>query len=426
MQWELKVSKLNFEVKFSSIMSFLLVLGSLYYFKILSFIYSALFSSGRSLLDASLEGNPVNKFSGSLIIIFTLFCLCYKKVAFKQSFWKKTWLMWLLPAFCFLSILWSVEPGYTFKRSVAILAVFMFALHLSVFYKSIDLMLFIGYLIGACAGVGLLLALISPSSVFIEGGIRGGAFIGVLADKNAGARAYAIGLTILFPYLMNKNKKAAFVMVPIFIALCLSQSASGIALAGIGIMTVLFFTFYPYDKNSNRVHGQVLLSAIILFLIGLALYFAKELAFYLLDRDSDLTDRKIIWQIIQPYVDQKAVLGYGFGAFWTSVSAQDFIDRWGFIGNAHNGFIETKLDGGIVFLILTTSLIVFAGIKSIFRIPFESTARESSVSLAIIIMVLIANTIGHVIPNYYALDFFILLLVMFISICFKGNKNASL
>ncbi|WP_167526088.1 O-antigen ligase family protein [Shewanella frigidimarina] len=402
-------------------MTVLLIFGFLYYFKVLNFIYGFIFSSDQSLLDASLEGNPVNKFSGSIVILLVIFCLYYNKVIQTATFWRQTYLMWILPLFCFLSIIWSVEPLYTFKRSIAILAVFLFALHLVTFYKSIDLLRFIGYVIGMCATVGLLIALISPSAVFIEGGIRGGAFVGILSDKNAGARAYAIGLTILFPYFINKDIKSTLLIIPTFIALCLSQSASGIALAGIGIATVLFFSIYPYERNSQNILRQIIFSFLLFIIIGLFIYLAKEIAFYILERDSDLTDRKLIWEIIQPYVDSKSMLGYGFGAFWTSISAQDFIDRWGFIGNAHNGYIETKLDGGIVFLILTTSLIFYSAIKSFIRIPFESIARESSVSFAIIVIVLVANTIGYVIPNYRALDFFILLVVMFSSISFKGN-----
>ena len=403
-------------------MSFLLVLGILYYFKVLSFTYGFVFSSGKDLLTAATEGNPVNKFSGAIIILLVSFCFFYKKIIFSTSFWKKTYLMWLLPLFCFVSVIWSVEPGYTLKRSIAVLALFLFTLHLTTFYKRIDLLYFIGSIIAYCALAGLLIGLISPSHVFIEGGIRGGAFLGILADKNAGARAYAIGLTILFPYFLKKDKKSTLLMIPTFIALCLSQSASGLALAVIGISTVLYFSYYPYIRSSKYFYGQIFVSLFVFLFIGLLIYFAKELAFHLLGRNSDLTDRKIIWELLQHHLDDKPLLGYGFGAFWTSVNAQDFIERWGFIGNAHNGYIETKLDGGIVFLILTNSLIAFTVLKAAIKIPFETPAKESTVCLAIMLMVLIANSIGHVIPNYYAIDFFILLIAMFLSLGSKKNE----
>ena len=413
----------NYTVKFGSIMSLLLVIGTLYYFKVISFTYGLLFSGGRDLLTAATDGSPVNKFSGSIIILLTGFCLIYKKIIFRKSFWKKNYLMWLIPLFCFISVSWSVEPNFTLKRSIAVLALFLFALHLTTFYKPVDLLYFIGCVIAYCALAGLLLGIVIPSHVFIEGGIRGGVFLGILADKNAGARAYAIGLAILFPYFLKKDKKSTFLMIPIFIALCLSQSASGLALAVIGISTVLYFNYYPYNKNSKYFLGQVLISLGIFLFIGLIIYLAKEFAFHLLGRNSDLTDRKIIWELLQPHLDDKPILGHGFGAFWNSVNAQDFIERWGFIGNAHNGYIETKLDGGIVFLILINSLIVFTALKTLIRIPSETTAKESSVCLAIIIMVLVANTIGHVVPNYYAIDFLILLIAMFLSLGSKNNEK---
>lgn len=416
------MSRLNYTVKFSSILSVLLAVGTLYYFKAISFTYGLLFSGGRDLLTAATDGSPVNKFSGAIIILLTVFCLIYKKIIFRKSFWKKTYLMWLIPLFCFLSVTWSVEPSYTFKRSIAVLALFLFALHLTTFYRPIVLLHFIASVIAYCALAGLIIGLVSPSHVFIEGGIRGGAFLGILADKNAGARAYAIALTILFPYFLQKNKKSTLLMIPTFIALCLSQSASGLALAVIGISTVLYFNYYPYNRNSKYFFGQIVLSLTIFLFIGLLIYFAKEIAFHILGRNSDLTDRKVIWELLQPHLDDKPLLGHGFGAFWNSVNAQDFIERWGFIGNAHNGYIETKLDGGFIFLILVNSIIIATAIKTLIRIPFETRAKEASVCLAIIIMVLIANTIGHVVPNYYAIDFFILLIAMFISLDSKNNE----
>ncbi|MCE2594720.1 O-antigen ligase family protein [Motilimonas cestriensis] len=404
-------------------MTMLLVLGVLYYFKVLGFIYGVAFSGGGNLLDASLEGNPVNKFSGILIIMMSLFCLLYTNSIQKISFWKKTSLMWIIPLFCFLSIFWSVEPSYTLKRSIALFALFLFSLHLTHFYKEIDLLYFLGCTISACAVAGLVIGLLAPSLVFLQGGIRGGAFIGILADKNAGARLYAIGITILFPYLLQGNRKVLFIIMPIILALLLSKSASGVALCGIGVLTILYFNLFPFNRNSSNYIGQVLLSLIGYVLLGVALYLVKEVVFILLERDSDLTDRKVIWDIITPYVEQKHWLGYGFGAFWTSGSALDFIERWGFIGNAHNGYIETKLDGGVVFLYLTNGLIFLSMLKSLVYIPKESRSNECSVSLAIMVIVLVANSIAHVIPNYYAADFFLLIIVMFLSLSFRGQES---
>lgn len=413
----------NFTVKFSSLMGLLLAVGTLYYFKAISFTYILLFSGGRDLQTAATDGSPVNKFSGALIILLTGFCFVYKKIIFRKTFWKNNYLMWLIPLFCFLSVSWSVEPSFTFKRSIAVLAVFLFALYLVTFYKPINLLYFVGNVIAYCAIAGLVIGLISPSHVFIESGIRGGAFLGILGDKNAGARAYAIGLTILFPYFLNKDKKSTLLMIPMFLALCLSQSASGLALAVIGITTILYFNYYPYKRDSKYFIGQVLVSLAIFLFLGLLIYFAKEFAFHLLGRSSDLTDRKIIWELLQPHLDDRPLLGYGFGAFWNSLNAQDFIERWGFIGNAHNGYIETQLDGGFVFLILINSLILFTALNALIRIPSETKAKEWSVCLAIIIMVLVANTIGHVVPNYYAIDFLILLIAMFLSLDSKVNES---
>ena len=45
-----------------------------------------------------------------------------------------------------------------------------------------------GVTIGVAALIGLILAVVMPSTAFLSGGIRDGAFKGIFTEKNAGAR----------------------------------------------------------------------------------------------------------------------------------------------------------------------------------------------------------------------------------------------
>ncbi len=86
-------------------------------------------------------------------------------------------------------------------------------------------------------------------------------------------------------------------------------------------------------------------------------------------RDPTLTDRTFIWQAI---LDQKTdpLVGCGFYSFWDTEFGRNVNIALGVdgLGSAHNGFLETYVDGGVVGLGLLVFLLLAAGARSIGRL----------------------------------------------------------
>lgn len=90
--------------------------------------------------------------------------------------------------------------------------------------------------------------------------------------------------------------------------------------------------------------------AIAIILIGTLMPFTGKVPIKkipeILGRDITLTGRTRIWSALVPYAQEKIFYGHGFGGFWTT-SLRDQIAV-----AAHNGYLDTILNLGLIGLIL--------------------------------------------------------------------------
>jgi len=119
-------------------------------------------------------------------------------------------------------------------------------------------------------------------------------------------------------------------------------------------------------KNGRRL--------LVVSLIGVTLMIVGDkylgLSSALLDtmgRDSTLTGRTDIWKAVlaQP-ID--VVFGNGYWVFWYSDKGTAVIEELLLINSAHNGYLETYLDGGILGILLLVVLLLTMGTRTIGRL----------------------------------------------------------
>jgi O-antigen ligase len=254
--------------------------------------------------------------------------------------------------------------------------------------------------------IGLILAVIMPDVVFISGGIRDGAFKGIYPDKNAGARINAIAILLLLPMIRQRNRWAIISSLFSLVAIVLARSATGMALFVAG--TVSYWYFLTLIRlRVNRSLAAFCVTTFIYLLICLLLYDNYSLLLEWVGRDPSLTDRTLIWNFLTPMIDAEFIKGYGFGAFWSSRSAEAFITRWGYIANAHNGYMETLLNGGVVQLTALILMLVEALIKQYRAVTADQSASFRASALVIIGLFILTNSVAYVIPNYRSAEFLV-------------------
>ena len=403
---------MKLEFKVTTLITLFSYVGLLFFTGFISFLYHMATGGSGADLANDTEGSPINKIVGlSLLLVCFYYSVRYQLIINKTYLYQNFWLIFFV-LYIFFSCLWSVDPGTSIRRAIFLLSVVFFAGYLTRLYTIETVFSCIGYLIALYAILGLLRAVVDPSNTFLSGGLRDGAFLGIFSDKNGGARTYVFGIMFLLPNVFKKNKLALVAALFCLICLAISHSASGLIMLAIGGGTYLFFnqlvaSNYILNIKKYFLGGIVYISACAL------LYQSYQFILNLVGRDADLTDRSQIWAILTPLVEQKLMLGYGFGAFWGSSGGAEFIDRWKYIGNAHNGYIETLLHGGLPLLVILLLSLIFAIKKSIINASANYHAPYQNISIAILIQLLVINFVAYSIPNHISTDFFVFMLVLF-------------
>lgn len=394
------------QVRYSTLADAFTLFGVLFYTQVIGFFLRLGNVSTLDDAQQDLEGNLANQVCGLLTLLVPLFFFIRHKVFLSKSFYRQNLFLLLFLGCVAASISWSSEPMLSFKRFVALLSVVFFAGFIAWRYSIERIAFLFGCVIGAAALVGLIFALIRPDIAFISGGIRDGAFRGVFAEKNAGARLNAIAILLLLPMIRQRNPMAMLYGLFALIAIGLAQSATAIALIVAGTASYAYFITL-IRLRINRSLLAFTAATIVFFLLCGVLYANYAMLLELVGRDPSLTDRTLIWELLQPLIDDQFLKGYGFGAFWASADADAFITRWGYIGNAHSGYVETLLNGGLIQLIALLLMFAQTLSKRYRAITADQSARYQACALVIIGLFVVTNYVAYVIPNYRSGEFLI-------------------
>jgi O-antigen ligase len=144
-------------------------------------------------------------------------------------------------------------------------------------------------------------------------------------------------------------------------------SASGYSSTSIFALVVGFATFLRllWMKRHGRYLGANLLTVIMALVIAfgtllpIGIGFAPRNFTSALGRDATLTGRTDIWAKLMPVVEQRSMLGCGFGGFWTPETIAEHI-----VTEAHNGYLAVLMELGIVGLLLMTMFLLALGRKA--------------------------------------------------------------
>ncbi|MFT5542458.1 MAG: exopolysaccharide production protein ExoQ [Glaciecola sp.] len=399
----------------SKLENIFLVLSLAFYLNFVTFLTSFLSYGGASGdASAAAAGNPINQLVG-ISLLFLSILLIVRKRSISAMFFVRQGYPWILLIVFFIAALqWSESPSISFRRIVAFSTLIAVTFVLAQIYSPSSLLKCVYQLIIVSVIVGLFWTIIQGKPLSIGLGDRAAGFRGIFSDKNGAARLYAYGLILGIGLQQYKSKAQLLRLVILGVALSLSQSASAIVLAGMGSGLIVLFRL---SKSGHKQQNLLRFILTIVFVIFLS-YVLMSLYSYILEflgRDPNLTNRAIIWELLTPSIEENFYLGHGFGTFWASAASSAFIERWGYIANAHSGYFEVMLHGGIVaFTIFIYLLFIF--IKRIFW-TYINTPSESinELLLALLIVQITGNYVAYIILNHNSADMFIFSLSFFIS-----------
>jgi exopolysaccharide production protein ExoQ len=313
------------------------------------------------------EGSPLDAFVYFSLIAAGLYVLNKRRVELSEIIRKNQWLS-LFFVYCFLAIFWSDFPFVAFKRWIKVLGHPIMVL---VVFTEPDPLEALERLMKRCAYV-----VVPVSVLFIKyfpqwgrafSSWTGAPFnTGVTKDKNMlGVDCFVFGF-FFFWYLLQiwrtergrarRNELLLIFSFLIGIWWLLSMAQSSTSLVSLLFGMVVVFLLGLRSINTRYITSYVI--------GGLIIYAVAEWSFgiwdhilALLGKDPTLTDRTHIWHDVLQ-IPINPILGAGFESFWLGDRTKMFFEKWPGINEAHNGYLETYLNLGLVGLFIMVGLLI--------------------------------------------------------------------
>lgn len=270
-----------------------------------------------------------------------------------------------------LTFFWSIDPGVTLRRSVALMMTTLAGLVFAARYDWGEMVQRLAAAVLILCLITITLVLLNPSRGIMQE-IHVGAWRGPWAEKNYLGGIMAKGFAITLCAFAMRPKRA-WLWLPTG-ALCLlimlfstSKTALLAAMGCFGLFLVIrVFRRFPFLRVP-------VIWAVVAGIVSLTLLLTVgfEWALSLIGKDPTLTGRTDIWILLFRAIEQKYWLGYGYGTFWLEPLGPSYETRtvlmWD-VPTAHNGWLDSWLSGGLVIIILFTTLLGLTAIKSLTRI----------------------------------------------------------
>lgn len=297
-------------------------------------------------------GNHLIQFIFSSVYLYFFFRLAQRgREAWdliKREKWIAAYWLWALA-----SSFWSVSTSLTAVHWIALLGTGLVGLYMALNFEPLEQLSLIARCLAAVAVASLIAALVVPSI----GVAQGGAWQGVFFPKNSLGRMMALGTFSFVLLAIDQRSKRwrNLVMAALCCALLLlAESATAI------VVCALMLALLPFRKMlamGNRLMVP-LLALFSMLTVPLVVWLAmnSKAILALLGRDSSLTGRLPLWSVVLQEIATRPLLGFGYGAFWSTAEADRVRATIGWAApNAHNGFLEILLAvglmGGALFLI---------------------------------------------------------------------------
>lgn len=263
------------------------------------------------------------------------------------------------------SVLWSVAPDLTLRRSLGLAGTVLVGIYLARRLSALQIFDALRRAVLLVTVASLLLWATGSALAVddVHGTLRG-----VLPTKNTLGRVVALGtLAAAAMVVMDpaRRRRAAGSAVIMLAALALTASTGGMVMAALvmGVAATILLAAHPRGRIAVAGVAAVVLAAAVALLPGTS---ADEVT-GVVGEDATLTGRTEIWDQALYALSLRPVFGYGYGAFWHKDFGAPEAQRiraflqWD-VPSAHNGFLDLSLDlgiiGGLIGVVALASLVV--------------------------------------------------------------------
>jgi exopolysaccharide production protein ExoQ len=297
-----------------------------------------------------------------------LYILHQRRVSLTKIVQNNQWLTIFL-LYCFISIIWSDFPVVALKRWIKVLGHPIMALIVITEPDPGEALI---RLMKRCAYV-----ILPVSILFIkyypqwgrgfESWTGAAVNTGITTNKNAlGCDCMILGFFLYWSLLQTWNAEknsdrrnelilTAGLLAMVWWLLVMAHSSTSLVSLLIGVLMVALLGLRFVNK---RLIGTYLIIGAFVLLVAEMAFGIYAHAIQFLGKDPTLTDRTILWNDLLK-VEINPLFGTGFESFWLGDRLQIlWATRWWHPNEAHNGYLETYLNLGLVGLFLLMGLLI--------------------------------------------------------------------
>jgi exopolysaccharide production protein ExoQ len=329
-------------------------------------------------LNSYLDGNPIDGNLFLALIVLGIVILAQRRIDWRTT-WARNRALGLLYLFLIISVLWSDEPFVSFKRWVKDVGNVVMILVMMTENNPTDA---ISKVFLRCAYLLIPLSVLTIKwypdiGRYYHRWTWETCYCGVTTNKNSlGVLAMVSGLALLWSFwearkrarwltLLRSSWAEVIVLVMCIWILAIAHSQSALMCFAIGTVTLLVLCS---SRIQARV-GAVLWIGCIATLFMVALTAAPDLRAVVaqaLGRDVTFTGRIDIWEAVLQ-LNTNPLIGTGFASVWLTPGGRSLAEELG-IPHAHNGYLETYLNSGLIGLVLLLAIIIAAGRKTLAQV----------------------------------------------------------
>lgn len=348
----------------------------------------------------SLEGSPLDRLFYFGFIASAFIVLAKRRFNWPEAV-ARDWPIFLFYGYLLISVLWADSPSVSFKRwfkdfgNIPIVYVILTELNpaqafRAVFIRCAFLLLPLSYiLIRWFPDLG---RRYSNHSGAMEA-------VGVTFQKNSlGAMAVVCGLVLVWDWLerTENSRHLPFNRIERYLPLLLlgiavyllhlADSKTSIVILALSA-AVLFSSRIPLLRNRIGALGAYAFAAAIGGAIIDYIFGIKEAIVTSLGRDMTFTGRTDVWRELLA-LNTDPLIGTGFLSFWSDYSYQSRLPEW-VAFSAHNGYLETYIDGGMIGVFFLVVMLIGVLIKINSHLKAEGS--YSLIRFAVFIATIIGN-----------------------------------
>ncbi len=308
---------------------------------------------------------------GALVFVILLTALSIIKRAYIHRLLLECWYVFLIPAYCILSLIWSSYPSATgyfaLQYFLTIYAAVVIAY--TVKFNSIMLSAFLGF------GIYAILATLfgSTTNVGADGEI---AFIGLAGSKNQSGEITLIAIIASVAAMLTLRSSwrlplwgfGLIVLLASAYSMLLSKATSSMLFAAIGIPFLIVLMAFVGARATTRGMAVVAVAFFAGLIVLTSPFWVGEAVaagLSLVGKDVTLTGRTVLWESARELISQRPLLGVGYAGFWRpeNPDAQILWDamkvKQGSPFNFHNTPLNLMVNTGIVGMVLFILPVVY-------------------------------------------------------------------